>query len=108
MDLHFFLFLRAWFNKKTNCFSAACFMLQTMQDALRHMENIYSEMLGISEFVHMIYNRYLQLELLKLREEMRMTDMLNNKMYFKRIQKWQLLTYLIFLHVVHGNLSMKS
>lgn len=52
-----------------------------MQDALRHMENIYSEMLGISEFIRMIYNRYLQLELLELREELRMTDMLNNKMY---------------------------
>lgn len=53
-----------------------------MQRALRHMENTYSEMLGLSEFIHMIYNRYLQLELLELREEKRMTDMLNNKMYF--------------------------
>lgn len=53
-----------------------------MQDALRHTENIYSEMLGVSELIHMIYNWYLQLELLELREEMRMTDMLNSKMYF--------------------------
>lgn len=27
-----------------------------MQDVLRHMEDIYFEMLGISEFIHMIYN----------------------------------------------------
>lgn len=27
-----------------------------MQDALRHVEDIYFEMLGISAFKHMIYN----------------------------------------------------
>lgn len=27
-----------------------------MQDALRHMADVYFDMLGISEFIHMIYN----------------------------------------------------
>lgn len=32
------------------------FKPQMMQDALRHIEDIYFDMLGISEFIHMIYN----------------------------------------------------
>ena len=53
-----------------------------MQDVLAHVENIHSEILGIAEFIHVIYNRYLPLELSELKEEVRMSDMLNNKMYF--------------------------
>lgn len=78
-----------------------------MQVALRLMENIYYEMLGISEFICMIYNSYLQLELLELREEMRMTDMLNNKMYFIS-KEYRSDNYSCILHVVSGNLSMMS
>lgn len=44
-------------------------------------KNIYSQMWGISEFIRVIYNRYLQLEVVELREEVSMTDMLNDKMY---------------------------
>lgn len=64
-----------------NWFSVASFIPQMMQDALRHTEKcILLDVGNIRVYMFSLYNRYLQLELGELREEVSMTDMLNDRM----------------------------
>lgn len=105
VDLHFcsffFVCLRAWFNEKTNWFSPACFKPQMMQDVLRYTEDIYFQMLGISEFIHNTAG----ISRAKRGDE----DMLNNKMYFiSKEHRSDNCSCILFPTVWFAALSMKS